>query len=225
MAGTRTVYRGSRGRFAGSSGGKAERVRVSRRSARPASPAGTKVSKGAKAPSRPVVRAHTPSRFNKKSLAQKAVTIGVTAGAAAVAHNVVRGGGFGRGGLIVGGRKGPKKPTLGENRSGASTLNGVLRLPDGSRIPHNINFNNPPTRNNNGPGNTRAKPIVMGPGPIGRAAMRTGVPMPSGPIGKAASAANARPQPNYSAAKGMKENLRIREVPLKMGTINGKKIR
>jgi hypothetical protein len=150
--------------------------------------------------------------FSKGVLKVGAVTAGMAG--AAVAANVVRGGGFGRGGLVVGGGKGPNKPPLGSTQSGAHNLNGVLRMPSGARIPHNINFDHPPTRSGG----------IVNKGPIATPPPRKAFPMGPGPIGRAATAAASRPRPNYGAAVGRKENLRIREVPLRLGTINGKKI-
>lgn len=39
--------------------------------------------------------------------------------------------------------------------------------------------------------------------------------------GKRTPAGSILSQPNYAAAKGFKENLRVREVPLTMGSVNG----
>jgi hypothetical protein len=118
MAGTRTVYRGSKGRFAGASAGKAEKVRVggfanaafqarfqstraSRAAARPSSPAGAKAPRATTAS-----RRRSPSGIYRlgrlaRKAAPKAVSIGVTAGVGFAAANVVRGGGIGRGNIGI----------------------------------------------------------------------------------------------------------------------------
>lgn len=106
MAGTRTVYRGAHGRFAGSSGGKPEKVRAGG-FAHAGFQARFQASRASRTASRPPSPARTSQKASSrksfglggaaKRLAPKVVGIGVTAGVGLAAAHVVTGGGLARG--------------------------------------------------------------------------------------------------------------------------------
>ena len=215
MAGTRTVYRGSRGRFAGAKGGKAEQVKTGG-FAHPGFQARFQASRAARAkggqqaapPVRQAARSRSVGRGSHRvALGQKvkgAVTRHPFATGAAVA------GGFYVTRAVMANRssrsmvnRGPQiNARIPSVKSGGLTAGSFQRLVNsGPRVAPSANSVFAPSAGSANRGASTRRVFTMKSGVGGR-------PMPAGPLGRAvknAAAPVTKVQPNYSAVKGTKE--------------------
>lgn len=228
MAGTRTVYRGSRGRFAGASRGKAERVRVGTRSI-----SGTRATAGGARPK--AQKSRVRAALDKRAAARQANNVkplnpnvkprsrpvpknhgivraykgSTTAGKVKFARNVTIGVGIGAGA----GYLGAKAITAGLNAKRVPTFDPIYRNVGVGRR-EVVGMPNSPLRRDAivGGRSVRSGAFVTsnrnprtGEKSFGKLARE---------VSKAATAsAGVRPGPNYSLAKGKKEYVGRRLKP------------
>lgn len=232
MAGTRTVYRGSKGQFAGASRGKAEKVRVGRRSI-----SGTRATSGAARPR--AQKSRVRAVLDKRAAARQASNVkplnpnvkprsrpapkthGIVraakgssrAGKVKFARNVAIGVGVGAGAGYLAGRaikRGSRVPIP----PGSGRLSGNFTTPGNRRYapqPRN-------SPNYRGLGVGRREVVNMPRSPLRHDAIVGGRSVSSGAfvgsVGKAArAAAGKKTGPNYSLAKGKKEYVGRRLKP------------